>query len=686
MADLNIFRIDISNVVKNKEQTSNKFSWQSSILHKPSILFLFILTPIVFSNELQDNDTSLKLLMLSVSIAVAFFYYRKNNFLAISVIRTLTGSNIVKCYVLYLILSIPYVFLAQDIGDALYEFIRATVFVLITFLLVLHAYRHHNNKIPNWIFAIPCSALIFCLFGFKDLYEFIMEPGASLLAIKPTVSSTLGNKNFFAETLLFSLPFSLIAIYRYANTARYFFSIISIVSLFFIIVLKSVAVYIGLMIFVAFLLLFYFKSNKKFRILLAVLTLALVSIGIKIASDQIISTKVTQIIKGEINADKFSKASTFERMIMWRNSVKMIQEYPMGAGWTDWKILFPKYGLGDEAYMQEGSVKFINPHNDYLYMTAERSILSTLIFLAICFFSIIRLTKVAHRSDSDHFKFACYSIAAGIVSFLSVMLFSFPMERTYSFLLFSSFISMAIFVDTVNPIKKNQTELRSNWLPYIFLIVFLISFLTFAKRLNGEYHMTNSMKAQKAKQWSKMEFESKAALNFFYQYDFTATPIIWHIARSKLYQRSNENMLNLMIQAEQQSPYHVNILSDIGSIYYRTGQFSKATTYYQKVQSISPQFPDAIINLAVMQHNQNNSDSAMVLLSTLNRYSVEHQAIIGIILQDASKRWMRKTDFKNKLSYSKWVDDPIFLMYVYKKSLNENKDFMTALSDTLKKM
>jgi O-antigen ligase len=80
--------------------------------------------------------------------------------------------------------------------------------------------------------------------------------------------------------------------------------------------------------------------------------------------------------------------SVFERLLLWRNTVKMIEENPVtGAGIGNWKILLYKYGIYRHRFYQFGpGLHYEHPHNDYLLMMAECGLVGILLFILFLVF------------------------------------------------------------------------------------------------------------------------------------------------------------------------------------------------------------------------------------------------------------------------------------------------------------
>lgn len=669
----------------NVDKRLNLFEILKQSLKSPEFILLFIIAPLSFSSGLQDNDSSLKLIVISITTLFSYFFIRKHHRSLLGDMTMVKYNVILWLYAIYLLASLPFIFLAHSKGDAIYEAIRIGLYIIIAVSLV---FRSNNNAIiPNWFYWIPISAFIFCLIGCLDLINLFRFQNDSLknISINYSLRSSLGNKNFFAETLLLSIPFTISSFIYCSRPYKYLYGFILAITTGFIVLLNSMATYIALFIFTILLAFLLFKSNKVFRALLIIAVIAGSIIVVnKINESNVIAT-TQKLYSGNVDMRDFSKVSTYERLILWRNSIQMIKEYPAGAGWTNWKVLFPKYGVGSEIYMQEGSVKFINPHNDFLLLATERSIVVLILFLALSITALFKLITAGNLSESINKKFVYYSVAAGIPAYLTLMLFSYPMERTYSFLLFNCFLSFCMLHEHIALRKRKNINSCKKYkiASFIYLIMFLFSILVFSKKLKGELYIVKAMKAQKNKNWNKMESDAKEANNYFFQYDFTASPIVWYIARAKMYQKKNAEVLEHLIEAERLSPYHAHVLNDIGTVYYLSGNFQLAEMYFNKVLSLSHNFPDATINLAVIQHNKNNSDAAIALLEKLNKFSVEHQSVIKIILKDASKRWLKTSTLINDTNSIHQVNDEHFLMYVFKNSIDKKTHYYDVLNDTL---
>src|SRR5205085_2854870 len=98
---------------------------------------------------------------------------------------------------------------------------------------------------------------------------------------------------------------------------------------------------------------------------------------------------IKQYVTDPSLADSSARAnnnSTYERIMLWRNTVKLIEDDPLtGCGAGNWKLIYPKYGISGTRYIETGSTHYEHPHNDYLVIASEAGIPAAIAFILFLF-------------------------------------------------------------------------------------------------------------------------------------------------------------------------------------------------------------------------------------------------------------------------------------------------------------
>jgi tetratricopeptide (TPR) repeat protein len=299
----------------------------------------------------------------------------------------------------------------------------------------------------------------------------------------------------------------------------------------------------------------------------------------------------------------------------------MIKDHPLfGVGLGEWKIHFPKYGMGAAPYMNSGMIRFEKPHNDFILTCCETGIPGLICYLALFIVSFIYCKRILTIVQSPNDKLLIRLVAAALFAFVIISMFGYPNQRPYTMIFFMLILAI-IQSKYLQVFPVNENTNTKKYYTLLFISGILISAFGLSigiKRMKAEIHLSNALVAQKYKNWGIMIRESTLAECNYFPMDFTSTPVSWYRGFANFYSgNTDEAFLNFQ-KAGKINPYHFNLLNDLGTCYDFKQNPEMAKSYYQRANKIAPSFPDAIINLSVIYYNAGNIDSAYYLISKDN--------------------------------------------------------------------
>ncbi|MEP7167809.1 MAG: O-antigen ligase family protein [Bacteroidota bacterium] len=655
--------------------------------------FVFALLPLklfpFYSDGLLDPELGLRFLCTSLIVFSFFLYFllRRNKISLPAINQTLTF-----VFAAYIFFSGISLIVATIKGGSFYELIRLIIF-LFFYLCFVILLQKKEEALPVIIKNINISILVFSAIGLYQLYPLLVnfiEKGKAI-ELKLSLASSLGNKNFYSETLLMALPFIVygITIFKKAWRGISIFNFIFI--LITIVYLQTVSVWLGLSISIFLMGIFYrkrlFESRKTKAGFVITFVCVVIVTGIIVYSKPAffnsftskfnIALKYIHDPEAMENYSLENNNSTYERIILWRNSFKMIKEHPLlGVGLGEWKIYFPKYGMGRAPYMNSGFIRFEKPHNDFLLACCETGIPGLISYLTLFFISFRCCKKIISAKQTEKDKLLMRLMAAGLTGFLTISFFGYPNQRPFTmiFLMLVLAVVQSEYLKLV-PAKGNANA--KNFYNILFICGILISAYALnigTKRMKAEMHLSNALRAQKYKNWGIMIRETTLAESSFFPMDYTGTPIYWYRGFANFYAgNQNEAFVNFQ-KAEKVNPYHINVLNDLGTNYDLQGQSETAKLYYLKTINISPLYANALLNLSVIYYNTGNIDSAYMLIShpflaNSQNYSKDLDAILHA---KALKIVQQVSDSAARASLSEKINDEKWLLSIHKESQKEN--------------
>lgn len=541
-------------------------------------------------------------------------------------------------------------------GDALFELLRIIVIYFI-FLLATMILTDSTNSIKTISRAAAIATFILCViatFQFAAALENYMNESNNLFTID--ITSTLSNKNFFSEVLVLILPFQVYGLLTDIKKWKTVFILSIILNFCFLILLQTLAAWAGLVISLLFFLFInpgkinFNISNpanrKKIIVVIFVCVIGMLAYT-RTNNYKLLLIKAHRTTEYITNPSLLASSriennnSVFERIIIWRNSLRMIAEFPlMGAGLNNWKLFYSKYGIGGTQYINTGLINYEHPHNDYLLVLAEQGPVGLILYLVL-FIYILRTGIKKIRKAGDDEKLFYKLFLSGIVAFMIISLFAYPRSRFFSMILMM--LMMALI--TTSDAKSGKRTLKIRPIAALLFIVAILSCIAGWFRVQGEIHTKYAMLAQINRNYSRMLRESEKAYSWFYPADLTSTPLFWYEGMALFYSNRIPEAIEKYEKALLIHPNHLRVLNDLATSYEQTGQREKAVSLYNRALEITPLFVEGNLNISAAYYNMNKIDSAFIYIDRIyslpmsmgeeNNYNIFLNAILSAKIIDS---------------------------------------------------
>lgn len=586
---------------------------------------LFLVLPACISYQLQDPFITPRVILIAATMLLLSLvvFFRSCD------APDLSRSIPVLSFLAFLILYAISISKSLNPGDAWYEWMKT--FLLFPVMLVTAAlFRKVDSRLMMLKFSQVC-VLGLSAFYFFQWINFLNHKNLEFVFdLRLHIASTLGNKNFYAESICMLFPFSVISFFSLDKKWKAL-SVVNVILLIGSLVLTrsyaALGAFLTASVFVSWVYYFSLPVRKVSQSKVAGIAAAIVIIfGFGIFKSGVIKSfnqrveSIQQYIQHPEMMDATTKTnsnSTFERIMLWRNSFSLIKENPVtGCGANNWKLLYPKFGIGGTRYIEAGNVHYEHPHNDYLLIAAESGIpalFAFLIFLASMIWISMREMK---KNDGNKLWFGAIMFAA--ICFMAVSIFSFPRMRFYGWILLGLYAGLLYSFDRT---EKNQTNLFSGkrW-KFVFLLCAALcawTLTTAITRYRGEVHSKLLQIAKKQRNFSRVVRESEKATSWYFPIDETATPFTWYKGMALFYSGNVSGARIEFENALRKNPYHIQLLNDLATSYEQTNERDKAISLYQRALSITPYFPQSLLNISACYFNIGRKDSAFIYIDKL---------------------------------------------------------------------
>jgi O-antigen ligase len=637
---------------------------------------ILLILPFIFSTRLIDEDNFPKLLFIAIIMSVlcvrSFIRIEFRNF-------DLTVVTIVIINILFFIFS----FTQSDIYSTGITALMVIIFPMILFLIL------NSNRLQSELIYcfIPVAGILLCVIA---ITQFFLMHGKNFQPVH-LIRATMSNKNFLSESLIMYLIFCIAGFINMEGSVRKMNMVAAFIILFTILLLQTLSAYICIVFLVgiAIIALIFFKlkhqSRKKiyayvFAVLilltiggLLISKLALFN-GVKIKLDyalKLITGSPLPEVKGGL------QNSIYERLYLWKNSWKLFSESPLtGIGLADWQIYWPKYGMSGASYLDAAIMRYEHPHNEFILLLTECGVAGLVCYLSFFLFFIYRALRIIFSKSEIRKRLTALLMLSGIICLLILCFFGYPLHRPYTIILV---ILMCVVIHDLSG-SGGKKKIRGRVLPGLFLIFSLCSIIVFANRISGEYNFSKALVFQSHANFSGMLRSVRSAENTFYTTDNSSTPLDWYKGFAMFYQ-GNDSALYYYKRSEEQNPFHVQTLSDIGALLENQGKHEEAIPYFRRVLSYVPNYYEAHFNLAVAYFNVGKATDALNEINSCFAIGDQYMNTRDVIL--AKNAELALDSCKKSDAKSEFLSDKKFLRKLNQQAIDSKISFRQLVCDSV---
>lgn len=573
---------------------------------------------------------------------------------------------------------------ATNQSEAWYEFARMSV-VFLTFLLLAQAFR---SRTLLGAFALGANVLvpiisIVCLY---QLWWLDAKPFSHQLSLR--VEATFANQNILAMAYLLLLPWAAWWSFT-ARKAQKWLGWANVLQILVALVLIRVTgTAVGLLVFGAVLAAslltpsllretaMYKLAMQRKTVVVGLLAVLLVSVSVgAMAYDKIANgwNAVANYNRTQSLHSLVDDSSLNDRTIMLHNTLDLISDnFPSGIGLSDWAVQFQQYGVGGTTYINQGWLRFLRPHNDFLWVLAETGAAGLALYAAVFVAGMVFALRWASRGATASERILALLTTAGLAAYITCAMLYFPKERFFPSLLLASMLAMIVARTPRTVAQKRLAGLSM----LVAIVIGCGAILSYGiNRLDAEKDLNIAVLAKADGNWPVCAWHAQRALDAGLQVDATATPVAWYMGIALLNTGQPQHALGPLLEAEQRNPYHISVLSDVAGCYAMIGQPQKSITYYQKALGVTPCYPDALKNLAVVLYSQNQIELACATLHQdclRERWELpEYREMIATIFS------ARKQQLPNATAYAGINEAAVFKIFT--ESLAANRTFEAQL-------
>lgn len=626
-------------------------------------LMMFITPGIGVPNELMLQDTlkSMVAAFAAVGAGLIFFWQQRNR-----------RDGLRWHGVMWLPLALMFYALGSMVWSHTYlggvEAIRWFVFSLILWLGINTLSR---QRFPYVMEGIHWGAVVASLWTVLQFYfDFTFFPQG------PNPASTFVNRNFFAEFVVCTFPFTAYLLAQAKTSSRIallaFTLGFNIVALMMTGTRGALAAMWVLVLLLLPLIAFVYRKQFSFNkwdsakrilacgvLMATVITMGLISSGNpKVISDRAdygnLKTPFDMAFKRTATI-KASDGSLGIRFIMWKATLVMIKANPVtGVGAGAWEAMQPLYQVEGSQLETDYYV-----HNEILQLLAEYGLTGLLFLLALVGYLLMSAWKTIKNRTLDGLAEAPMRAVAlsSILAFLIVSNIGFPWRLASTGCMFAISLALLAASDARLSIRGPAAASRLSWRPAYsqVLAVFMMVCLALTAYISQQAAATENKIVTAVKmaltisqsgdvnnpKWDKTKREmlklAKEGIDINTHYRKITPMIADELAKWGDW----KNAVWVWESVVLSRPYVVAMMSNIARGYSQLGNNEKALEYLARCEKIQPKAVSVrSLKVILMSRSGKEKEAALLAQQYMNEGTVDFD-----LLSAAYVLGMRKSDF-----------------------------------------
>jgi hypothetical protein len=357
-----------------------------------------------------------------------------------------------------------------------------------------------------------------------------------------------------------------------------------------ILLLKTRAVWSGLLVSstLVFALIFLFFRNryisKRVKIVVYILAFGVIS-SITLIVYKGLNNSENQYIKQFMSMVDMKSGLNINRLKSWSLTIDMIHDnFLTGVGAGNWQINAPLYYPG--RFSDNEELNWIRPHNDFLWVFAEKGIAGIIFFVSLFVIALYYLVVVLrHGTEKD--QFLSIFLLWGLLGYMVASLFDFPYERPWHLAALSLFLSSAVVM--YNRVKPAQPILLNKMILLIPFVVILLLVVIFSfSVIRQEMLIRQSLEDSKTGNWANMLSHAQQAESSFKNLDPWANPVASYVGKAQEEMGNLPSALEAYEEAYRLCPTKLKVITNLARIYEKTESFNKAEMILDEGLKIIP--------------------------------------------------------------------------------------------------
>lgn len=602
-------------------------------------LSAIIIIPVVYNTNAIDVTLMPRFVVITVLLLFFFIYF------LLQARYNIPNTGLLKrwavlFWIMFIITSIISLAAAINPTEGLFDIFKISVGLL--FIILTSSILINTGNLKPFIVAAALVATIYVGIAFYQYFTYAFRHTDINSLYK--VVGIWSHKNVLSSGIFLTVPLILYGIITVKSPLQIIFAVLlfMVLTLLFLLQTRSVWVALGVNMVLSSILIFIFRKGiliqsfkPEFYRKLILISCSII-LGLAFAgfitnysikqplhhgrkSNVLKSAELHEIDKRAASIFNEDDANRNQRIAIWKMTAKMIGEHPViGVGAGNWKIVITDYY--ETGYNRTWYNNWRNPHNDMIWTLSEKGILGLLAFVGFFFFLLLYSLKLLIKDIDPKLKVFIILAISGIAGYSADSLFSFPLERIELQTLMMFYASAIIWLYSVNfPLKKSIKAQRTKLFAFISILILIVALICGRIWVKEEVFTKMAFTALGQHDWQSMTELIDEASTSIDQLDPRNASILWFRGKANLELNKTDEARDDFEKALEQNPNSIMVLTDLGVLYGRQGNYQQAIDMFNKALKIYPNYTDALSNLGMTYYLTGRYQDALNCLYNCKR-------------------------------------------------------------------
>lgn len=287
------------------------------------------------------------------------------------------------------------------------------------------------------------------------------------------------------------------------------------------------------------------------------------------------------------------------RTLVWQAACRMIADHPLaGVGAGNFTIRLHEYQAADLDFSTLPTDNWVQPHNDYLWVFAEKGLPGIVTFAAVLAVAFAALHRGWRRSPDRVGAGLALGCLMSLVAYLALSLVDFPLDRVSHQVFVAVLLAVAaLLAHAGRPAAARRLPVWLVLPPVVAAIGLGIAYA--AAALHQEREVIVARRAQRDGDWETMLAAARRAATPWKTLDPLVVPVSFFEGTALERLGRVPEAVECLERARGEHPTSLPVLTNLGMLHAMTGRFDEAVECLVAAIDLYPDHVDLRHNLAV---------------------------------------------------------------------------------------